>query len=223
MLTIAEQLLLLGLNDKKGSVVFSASNSLPYGLAGALIFDLYFQNRIRFEGKNIYVVSRTTTSNEIADEALYLLYQETKVHNVKYWVKRIHDKIKNLGIRLADRLVEEKILEKKEHHFLWVDYSRYPTRDAVPEREVRNTIRNIVLYDQKPAEKEMALVCLVQASGLINEIFSKEERKKAREKIKKITEGNEVGKATSAIISEINAAMIAVISSATIVTSSHNH
>ena len=39
MLTLPEELLLLGLHDKKGTVVSSASMALPYGLAGAVLLE----------------------------------------------------------------------------------------------------------------------------------------------------------------------------------------
>ncbi len=39
-LTLAEELLLLALDDAKGTVPMSASQTLGYGLAGATIMDL---------------------------------------------------------------------------------------------------------------------------------------------------------------------------------------
>ena len=185
MFTIAEQLLLLGLHDEKGSVLFSASTALPYGLAGATILDLYFQDRIKFEDKDIRVVDHTPTGNDILDETLDLLCNATKIRNVKYWVNRIHGKVKGLKHRLADRLVEKNILEREEHRLLWVfNYNRYPTQNFAPEYDIRNSIRNIILYDQQPTEKETALISLVKACDLVNEIFSREERKSAKKKIK---------------------------------------
>ena len=224
MFTIAEQLLLLGLHDEKGSVVLSASTALPYGLAGATILDLYFQKRIKFEDKNIHVVDHTPTGNNILDETLDLLCTATKIRDAKYWVNRVHGKVKGLQGRLADRLVEKNILAKEEHRLLWVfNYSRYPTQDFAPEYDIRNTIRNIVLYDQQPTEKEAALISLVKACELVNEIFSREERKTAKKKIKMITEEDEVGQAISTIVSEITAAItIAIVTAATAASSASN-
>jgi hypothetical protein len=223
MITIAEQLLLLGLHDEKGSIVFSASTALPYGLAGATILDLYFQSRIKFEGKDIHVVNQSPTGNDILDETLDLLCKAKKTRDAKYWVNRIHGKIKGLQGRLADRLVEKNILEKEEHRLLWVfDYNRYPTRNFVPEYDIRNTIRNIVLYDQQPTEEEAALISLVKACELVNEIFSKEERKMAKKKIKMIVEENEVGRAVSTIVLEITTAItVAIMTAATASSASH--
>ena len=216
MLTIAEKLLLLGLHDEKGSVLFSASTALPYGLAGATILDLYFQHRIKFEDKKVHVVDHTPTGNDVLDEALDLLGNATKTRDVKYWVNRIHSKVKGLKDRLADSLVEKNILGREEHQLLWVfNYNRYPTQNFVPEYDIRNSIRNIILYDQQPTKKETTLISLVKACDLVNEIFAREERKMAKKKIKVITEEDEVGKAVSSIVLEITAAVTAAIVAST--------
>ena len=91
------------------------------------------------------------------------------------------------------------------------NYNRYPTQNFVPEYDIRNSIRNIILYDQQPTEKETTLISLVKACDLVNEIFSREERKIAKKKIKVVTEEDEVGKAVSSIVVEITAAVTAAI------------
>jgi len=224
MITIAEQLLLLGLHDEKGSVLSSASIALPYGLAGAMILDLYFQDRIKFEDKNVHVVDHMSTGNAILDETLDVLCDATKIRDVKYWVRRIHSKVKGLNHRLADSLVEKNILEREEHRLLWVfSYNRYPTQNFAPEYDIRNSLRTIILYDQQPTEKETALIGLVKACDLVNEIFSREERKLAKKKIKVIIEEDEVGKAVSSAVSEIKAATTAVILASTAARTSLNN
>ena len=95
---------------------------------------------------------------------------------------------------------------------MWVfNYNRYPTQNFAPEYDIRNSIRNIILYDQQPTEKETALIGLVKACDLVNEIFSREERKSAKKKIKMITEEDEIGKAVSSIVLEITAAITTAI------------
>ncbi len=216
MLTISEQLLLLALHDEKGSVVFSASTALPYGLAGAVLLDLYFLGIIAFEGKHVRVVDARATDSDVLDEALELMRQSTKSREPKYWVSRIQSKVKRLQQRLAEDLVEKQILSKEERKLLWVfTRRRYPTDNAEPEYDIRNAIRNVILYGQHPSEKEAALISLMSACELVNEVFSKEERKSAKQRIKMLSEGNEVSKAVSAVVTEITAAIMVVMIAAT--------
>lgn len=77
------------------------------------------------------------------------------------------------------------------------------TQDATPKFETRDSIRNIVLLGQQPDEREVALIGLVKACELLNEIFAKGERKVTKKRIKELTEGEEVGKAVAAVVAEM--------------------
>lgn len=223
MLTLAEQLLLLSLHDEKGSVLASASRALPYGLAGATILDLYFQERITFKDTHVHVVDQTPTGNALLDEVLAFLDNATTMHNVKYWIKRMPRKIKGITDRLAESLVAKHILAEEEYQFLWViNYQRYPTQDGRPAAALRHTLRAIIMNDQPPTEAEMSLLSLMKACGVLYEIVSRDERKIANQKVAMITEGEAVGTAISTIVREVNAAIMAAIvaSTATAFTSS---
>jgi Golgi phosphoprotein 3 len=220
MLTIGEQLLLLALHDEKGTVVFSASTALPYGLAGATLLDLYFSNRIAIRQRQVHVIDDAPTGDEILDEVLQLIQGSGKTRDLKHWISRINDRVKDLKGRLADNLVYKEILEQEEHRLLRMfRQSRFPTRDATPEYETRDGIRNIVLWGQEPGDREVALIGLVKACDLVNEIFAKGERKVAKRRIKELTEGEEVGKAVAAVVAEMTAAIVAIIVASSAATS----
>ena len=212
MLTLAEQLLLLSLHDEKGSVLASASTALPYGLAGATILDLYFEERITFNNTQVHVVDQMPTGNELLDEVLALLSHTTNTHDIKYWIRRMRRKVNDLTDRVAERLVAQHILAQEEHQFLWViNYQRYPTQDSLPEAALRDTLRAIIVDDQPPTESETALLSLIKACNLFREIFPREERKIAAQKITTIIEDEAVGKAVSATVREVTGAVMAAI------------
>jgi hypothetical protein len=97
--------------------------------------------------------------------------------------------------------------------------SRFPTQDATPENETRDSIRNVVLWGQEPGDREVALIGLVKACDLVNEVFAKGERKVAEKRIKELTEGEEVGKAVAAVVAEMTAAIVAIIVASSAATS----
>jgi hypothetical protein len=212
MLSLAEELMLLALKDEKGSVIMSASTALPYGLAGALLLDLFFRQKITFNGKTVEVVDPAPTGDTLLDETLALISGTEKHKTAKYWVQKIERKIKKLRDRIADQLVQKEILKPEEHRLLWVfQYQRYPTVNISPEMEIRQRIRNIVLLNHPPDDKDRALISLVKACSLVNEIFSGEERRQAKKRIKEITEEEKIGKAVSYVVAEITAAVTAVV------------
>jgi hypothetical protein len=212
MLSLAEELMLLALKDEKGSVIMSASTALPYGLAGALLLDLFFRQKITFNGKTVEVVDPAPTGDTLLDETLALISGTEKHKTAKYWVQKIERKIKKLRDRIADQLVQKEILKPEEHRLLWVfQYQRYPTVNISPEMEIRQRIRKIVLLNHPPDDKDRALISLVKACSLVNEIFSGEERRQAKKRIKEITEEEKIGKAVSYVVAEITAAVTAVV------------
>jgi len=148
MLSLTEQLMLLALHDEKGSVIFSSSTALPYGLAGAMLLDLYFKKKIILQDNKVQVVDTTPTGDAMLDEALVLIQSSAKNRSIKHWVGKINSKIKGIKQRTVERLVVQNILKQEEHRFLWFfNVNRYPTLNAAPELEIRNKIRNIVLHD----------------------------------------------------------------------------
>lgn len=220
MLTLSEKLLLLALHDEKGSVVFSASMALPYGLAGALLLELYLANKITFVDKKVQVIDATTTNNELLNEALALIDNSSKLRGAEYWLSSISSKVKGIQQRLANQLVDKGILAEQEQTFLWVIKStRYPTQDAKPEHDIRQQLKDIVLDGQNATEEDIALLSLVQVCELIAEVFNKDDRKFAQKRIKELSKDEKVSKAISQTVEQITAALLIIIVTTTAATS----
>ena len=69
-LSLAEELLLLALNEEKGTVLTAASMALPYGLAGALLVELIEAGLVRIEGKELVAALRGSARDEMLDGIL---------------------------------------------------------------------------------------------------------------------------------------------------------
>jgi len=223
MLSLSEELLLLALHDEKGSVLFNSSTSLPYGLVGTGLLELLFQNRIVLKEKNIECINQTPVGDPILDEMLKLIVSSTKIRNVKYWIPKIQSKVKHIRERLTDSLVQKGILRREGHKILGVfPSSRYPTQNPSSEFEIRNRIRNVVLFDHPPKEREIALISLIKVCGLINEVFEKNERKKARQRIKELSKDEVIGKMVSEVVAQMTAAISASVTASAAAASAAN-
>ena len=208
MLNLAEELLLLALDDDKGSMVDSGSRTLPYGLSGALLLDLLLQNRLSFSGKKIAAIDMTSTGDAFLDEALQHIQSKWRKKDAKYWVQKLNNKMDDLQQRLLDDLAQRGVLRREKRRLLWlIPYSRFPENDPAAEQTIREEIRRVVFEDQTPDERSLALVSLVQACDLEKEVFAKGDREEAKERIKELTEGERVGRAVSAIATEIIASV----------------
>src|SRR5690625_1378334 len=106
---IAEDMLLLSLNDEKGSIFTSASIALPYGLAGSLLVKLTMMNRITMQKKKIIANDETDVEDEILNEAFLIIKQSKKTRDAKYWVNHLNRKMNKLQERIFERLVNQHV------------------------------------------------------------------------------------------------------------------
>ncbi len=219
-LTLAEQLLLIATNDEKGSLLMAGSTAVPFGIAGALLLELTIAKRLLWQDRRLLVVDHASVDDALADEALDIIASARKARTAEYWVTRIARKIKRIDRRVFEQLVGKGILTQVEKHFLWViPYQRYPERDPRPEHQVREMLYDTISGRIAPTERVLALLSLVHACGLLQEIVPKGERRSAKKAVKVLLESEPVGKAVSAVVQEINAAVMVAVIAASVASS----
>ncbi len=209
-LTLAEELLLLGLDDKTGEVMLSVSTALPFGLAGALLLDLFISKRIELRYDKVVVVNSESIGNSLLDETLSLLNQKDKSEKVSYWIKHLNVSIDDMFEKIINQLVNKGILKRQEKKILWlIPIERFPTKDPIPEVMSRISIRRIVLENEEPDNRTLALLSLIKASNLIDELFLKDERRQATNIIDDYIKNEKIGK----VVSDINNEVTSIIAS----------
>lgn len=218
MLNLPEKLLLLALDDEKGNVLISSSVGLRYGLAGAVLLELWRLDRIAFEGKAVTVREAISTVDPILDEALTVMAGGRKPRDTKHWVRTLGNKFgEKWKNRLLARLLNRNILRQEENRFLWViPYTRYPTRNPGPELELRYAIRTAVQGNTRPDDATVALLGLVKACGLIGEVVPRAERKAAERRIEELMADGPVAGEVAAVIREVTVALMVVVTSAAV-------
>ncbi|MDQ7065709.1 MAG: GPP34 family phosphoprotein [candidate division KSB1 bacterium] len=212
MLMLPEKLMLLALHDEKGAVVFSSSTALPFALAGGVLLELFFRKKITMADNKVRFLDAKNTGELVLDRTLRLMQESARPRDVKHWVTRIRRSMKNLKKEIIRSLVRKGILKQEVRRILWVfKLHRYPARDRVPEMEIRQHIRNVVLHGHPPTEEDVALLSLINACNLVGEVFPKNERKQAKQRLKELTRDEAIGKAVSAAVAEMTAAVSAAV------------
>ena len=212
-LTMAEELLLLGLHDEKGTVLTAASLGMTYGLAGAMIIDLAQAGLVRIEGKDLVASPRGSARDEILDEVLEGVRSSPKVRSLGHWVGHFgrSGKFKK---RFLARLAGKGIVAHEEGRFLGIfPTSRYPQLDPRPEAAVRERLRAGIMGAASPGEREGALISLVHACDLVGVLFEKGERREAKAKAKEISRRQPIGSAVARAVEAVRAAVIAAAAS----------
>jgi Golgi phosphoprotein 3 len=209
-LSLAEELLLLALNDEKGTVLMAGSMGLPYGLAGALLVELVEAGFLRIEGKTLVAARAGSARDEILDEVLGVIRSAKRTRDTKYWVGKIGRSAGKIRRKLADRLVDKRILQKEEHRLLLIfPTKRYPQTDPMPEYGIRERVRQALRGMTPPDERTAALISLVHACELTGMLFDKGERREAKRRAKEIGASQPVGSAVARVIEAAKAAVVA--------------
>jgi len=219
-LRLSEELLLLALDDEKGTIVSKASMAISYSLAGAVLLELVLQQKVQLDGKHLVLKDSRLTGDYIYDFVIKLLSSSEKLRTIEYWITKLGDKIKEIKEKLLERLTDKGILEKVEGKVLWIfSTQKYPTRYEKPEYVLRKRIHDIVIGGNEPDDQSSMLLGLIQASDLVKEVFrNKEEYKAAKKRIKELVEGDVVNKAVNNAVQAIQAAITAALITITVAT-----
>jgi hypothetical protein len=210
MLNLAEELLLLALEDERGEVHHAASDSLDYGLAGAVLMELVLRGRFHTENDKLIVADGSQTGDEVLDGALEDVATSRKPRDPEHWIRSWGQQ--HLKDRLLERLVKRGILKEEEHRVLWVfSRNRCPELDGTLEKELRQKIRAVALEGQEPEARIAALICLIKVCDLAKEIFAPHESELARKRLEEISEGDLVSNAVSDAVTEVQVATQAAV------------
>ena len=125
MLTFAEEILLLMLDDEDGTFLPTRTSAVEYVLAGAVLLDLAFSSRIDTDERQLLVLDQTSTGNPILDRVLTRIANSSGTRDTRAWIEKITnedtDEIRSMAL---DGLVKRGILEVRDQKFLWVFRSR---------------------------------------------------------------------------------------------------
>ena len=189
MLTIAEELLLIALDDTEGKVISRQWGSalvhsiLERGLIGAILVELAFRDRLELQQDHLVVTDPSPTGVAIFDETLDIVRRSEKHRAPQGWIQRLGRDHQGLEKRLLDGLVQQGILREEEGRFLWVfPTRRYPTEDDGPERSVRERV-SAFLGGDPPDPRTLLLVRLVSACKLVELIAAPGGTKEAEVRI----------------------------------------
>jgi golgi phosphoprotein 3 len=209
-LSLAEELLLLAMNDEKGTVLFRASTALPYGLAGALLIELAQAGLVRVEGKELVAELRGSAQDELLGGLLEKIRASKKPRTIGHWVTKFGFSGGKLKKKLLDRLVEKRVLGRDEGRIFGIfPTARYPQADARPEYVLRERIRSALRGMSRPDARTAALISLAHTCELIGILFEKEERRDAAKRAKEIVKSQPIGSAVDRVVQAVKASVIA--------------
>lgn len=213
MLRFAEEILLLALDDKTGRLHALPERALEFALAGALLAELAFIDRLDTDTTQVFIKDAKPMGDPVLDLALASLPKDEPKLTIQKALARIALKAGPIKEILFAELIRKGILQQREQSYLWVlRERRYPMVDDREEREVRARIREVVLTPGEiPAPQDVILIGLMDACDLDHFVFTPEELERSAERIKQICRMDFIVQALARAIGEIQQAILEVI------------
>jgi hypothetical protein len=223
-----QQLLLLLLKDSKGTIFSGVF--YHQALSGAFIADLLLLQHIEIitKGKKKYInlINPSPPGDELLDECIERLKNARRRGTVQTWVSRFSS-IKQLRHRAAAGLCRNGVLQMKEDSVLLLFKRKvYPEINPVPEKEIIARLEQAIFTDTEELSAEtVILLALCDSAGILRKIFDKKALKSRKQRIKRIVNGEVIGRATREVIDSVQAAVMvaaimpAIIASTTVNTS----
>lgn len=213
MTSLSEEILLLALDDEKGSVGTGVSSTLDTALAGAQLLDLAIAKRITIEDKRVIPLDGPPLDDPVLDAALTRILEESKHKKAESMIPKL---TKGLRKRLLAQLVEKGIVRADERKVLgFIPKNRYPELNGTVEDELRRRLRDVILLDKVPDERTASLAAVIQAADLESLIMNREERRRSKQRLKELAKGEALSPAIAHAIASVNAAAMGAIVAAT--------
>ncbi len=208
MLTFAEEIVLLNLDDETGKFQRRSGVALGHPFAGAVLMDLALRSKVDADLEKLFVVDATPTGDPLLDEALAMIVASEESHDADYWLYQLAGRGAEIEAAALARLVERGILRQEEQRILWVlQRRRYPMIDGREEMEVKRRLVDVLLSDSIPSPRDAALISLVAACGLVTTILSTKEAEHVDARIRSIQDLDLIGHAMNEAVRRLREAL----------------
>lgn len=221
---LATDLLLLALDDERGTVLPEAALGLDHGLAGALVMELALRGRLDLDGDSVKATG-PATDDVLLDDALRAIAAGPGKPLV-HWVQQLA-RLRGLRQRLLDRLVAEGTLARRERRVLLVfHWNVYPERDARVEHDIRARVDAALLHGETPDAGTACLIHLAAACRVTDAIYPRNQHKAIKARIAALDDAGTAGanavaaQVARAETAAVTAAMMATITASTIAATS---
>jgi golgi phosphoprotein 3 len=214
--SVAELFVVLAINPEKGRVALNDIH-FRYSLTGALFMQYHENGEFSIENKRV-IPSFRKNGEVIHDLFADRLMNTSRNRRMSFWISRLTNKSRLILREITNSLASKGILRIEQRKFLNIfPYKRYWFIDISIRTSLIEALREILLYGKRPDNKEVMLLGLVEASKAYT-LLSRErgESKILRRKNTELLKGDIMSAEISQTIREVQAAIIASITAASV-------
>jgi golgi phosphoprotein 3 len=212
-LTLADEIVVLMLHDDTGEIRPAYAGVANIAIAGGILMELALLGRIDTDLTSLFIVDPNPVGDKLLDQALQQIATEPQKRSSAWWLERLGLHNGDLSGRVLGRLVEAGILRAEDQRFLWVFSRRaYPQSSGRAEREAKARLMSVIFDDALPDPRDTLLFSLADTSGILNQMLTPKEMRKASKRIAEVVALEEIGRSVRAIVSNRRMALAAAAS-----------
>lgn len=209
MLRFAEEIILLLLNEERGTLASSLpQHALDAVLAGAVLMDLALEDRIDTDLEQLILLDPTPTGDALLDPTLADIAQASKRHDAGFWVAQTAERGTEIRDNALARLVKRGIIEVDSGDAISLTRSvslsrRYSDLDGKTVEEVQLRIMRVLFSKDIPDPRDIVLISLANVCGIFKNILSKSELAELEEQIDLISQLDLIGQSVAKAIRQL--------------------
>lgn len=204
-MNLAEEIVLLTLDDATGTVRGRQGLAASLALAGAVMMELSLHGRIDTDRDALLLPSGAPTGDAVLDDALRALSMDPPGDSRAALLLLARDDEARRAAVL-DGLVARGLLRRDKGGFLRLFTTRYPSGDdGATVAEVRTRLRALVMGDDIPEPRDALLLSLARATGLLPLIFSPDELQAHQDRLVLLARLEALGRSLGETVAELYA------------------
>ena len=209
MLTFIEELLLLTANEDS-ELVPMQEDQYECAMAGAALMDLAFANRIDTDLQMLVVSEHTPIGNSMLDRILAKIAGRRQAVDTRRWIRDLsEDEALTIQESALDDLVERGILKHQEKKFPWTSRSqRYVMVDGKARNEVSLRIENVLISEDIPDPRDIALISLMDACDILPDVFPGKWLERCRPRLEQLRKMDLIGREVAGAIANVDRTII---------------
>lgn len=171
-LRLAEQMLLLMLNEGSGRIYPTSGQYLDYALVGAVVIELVAKGYLRIHQGVIKRLNADFTNDPIADCVLQHVKDEHAFENFTDALHRLSIESHQLIPILIDSMRKKGILEPGGDRYVWHIPLKMLTQ--YPFLKIKAHLNHLLFANVRPSEQEIAFLWIAYVCNLLAHLFDPE-------------------------------------------------
>lgn len=207
---IAEEFILLMLDERSGYLEMVPGWNFSCVMAGAVLADLALERRIETDLERLYLVDPTPTGDTLLDPTLKDIAESDEKSDAQFWIERSTRHADEIVAATLDRLVARNILTHEMGGFFGLsrDVSRsgtYPTSDVETRKESKTRILSVILHDEIPDPRDAILVALMHTCGGFKLLLEDEDYEERLDRIELVARLDLIGRTVATAVKDSTA------------------